>query len=50
MYCENVGMRHINGSVYYYSSYKTDLSSKYNKRSIMCDSVNTSPLDVSQYK
>ena len=47
---ENICMRYINGSVYYYSSCKTGLSSKYDKRKIMSDLVSTCPLNVNEYK
>ena len=50
LYCTNVGMRFIDGSVYYYSAYKTGLSSKYNKRVVMKDGVSTAPLEETEYK
>ena len=50
MYCENVRMRFMNSGVYFYSTYKTGLTAKYNKRRIMCDSVSTAPLDENAYK
>ena len=50
MYCENVGMRFMNTGVYYYSTYKTGLSAKYNKRYVMADGVSTCPLNENDYK
>ena len=50
MEVENIGMRYINGGVYYYSSCKTGLSSKYDKRTIMSDRVSTYPLGIDEYK
>ena len=50
MYCENTGMRCFNGSIYYYSTYKTGLSSKYDKRHTMSDGVSTCPLEEWEYK
>ena len=32
MEVENIGMRYINGGVYYYSSWQTGLSSRYDKK------------------
>ena len=48
--CTNTGMRFMNGSIYYYSTNKTALSSKYNKRKIMSDGVSTCPLEENEYK
>ena len=50
LYCENVGMRFMNSGVYYYSTYKTGLSAKYNKRRVMSDGVSTCPLNKNEYK
>ena len=50
MKVENIGMRYINGGVYYYSSCKTGLSSRYDERKIMSDLVSTCPLDEGNYK
>ena len=47
---ENIGMRYINGGVYYYASCKTGLTSRYDKRRIMSDLVSTCPLDENDYK
>jgi len=44
-----MGMRFMNGGVYYYSTYKTGLSSKYNKRHILSDGVSTCPLEENEY-
>ena len=49
MYVENTGMRYINGDVVWYSTYKTGLTTKYNKRKIMSDLVSTAPLETNEY-
>ena len=50
MEVENIDMKYINGGVYYYSSCKTGLSSRYDERKIMSDLVSTCPLDEGDYK
>ena len=49
MYVENTGMRYINGEVVWYSTYKTGLTTKYNKRKVMSDLVSTAPLEEHEY-
>ena len=46
---KNTGMRYLNGSVLWYSTYKTGLTTKYNKRKIMSDLVSTAPLEYNEY-
>ena len=48
MYVENTGMRYINGDVVWQSTYKTGLTTKYNKRKIMSDLVSTAPLETNE--
>ena len=50
MEVDNIGMRYINGGVYYYSSCKSGMSSRYDKRKIMSELVSTCPLDEGGYK
>ena len=47
MNVENSGMRLINGSVVWYSTYKIGLSSKNNKRQIL--GFSTAPLEINDY-
>ena len=49
MNVENTGMRLIDGCVVWYSTYKTGLSCKYNKRNTLIDKVSTAPLEVDEY-
>ena len=48
--CTNTGMRFMCGSIYYYSTNKTALSTRYNKRTVLNDGVSTAPLDENEYK
>ena len=47
---ENTGMRYLNGSVVQYTTCKTGLTAKYNKRHVMHDGVSTYPLNESEYE
>ena len=49
MYVENTGMRFVNGSIVWYSTYKSGLTSTYNKRNVMIDKVSTAPLEDGEY-
>ena len=49
MYVENTGMRFINSSIVWYSTYKSGLTAKYNKRNVMRDKVSTAPLEDDEY-
>ena len=49
IFVENSGMRYMNGSVVWYSTYKAGLTTKYNKRMIMSDHVSTAPLEENEY-
>ena len=49
MNVENTGMRLINQNVVWYSTYKTGLSCKYNKRKTLIDKVSTAPLEADDY-
>ena len=49
MYVENTGMRFINGSIVWYSTYKSGLTAKFNKRNVTCDKVSTAPLEGGEY-
>ena len=50
MTVENMGMRYLNGNVVWYSTSKTGLNSKYNKRHTLEDGVSTAPLEEHEYE
>ena len=50
MKVENIGMRYLDGGIIQYTTSKIGLTTKYNKRHTMADSVSTCPLEEFEYE